>query len=231
MKKDMVINTTVLCDLDGTLLDTLETLTYFVNLTLADFGLEGICSEQCRRFVGKGARNLITRSLEAVGALERIDIDEALACFDKHYSSDPLYLSKPYDGVCECVAALRRRGIPCAVFSNKPDYAVKECVAKFFPGLFDLSLGGGVYPLKPSAEGAHHILESLGSDPSHTVYVGESEIDYETATQIGCKGLLVLWGFRTREELSSFDADRFIDDVSMLEDAVLELLDGGSDES
>ena len=140
-------------DLDGTILNTITTITRFVNKTLQKFGYPNITEDQCKYFVGNGARLLITRTLAHFGVTDEKTVDTVLDAYDRDYKSDPYYLTAKYDGIDELLSGLHRAGIRLAVVSNKQDRIAKDAVAHFFPDTFDLVVGSkdGV-PLKPAPE-------------------------------------------------------------------------------
>ena len=199
-------------DLDGTLLDTLDTITYYVNETLTAHGISPIVREECSRFVGNGARRLIKSALEYRGVTDEPFSEAILSEYLGRYNSNPYHLTRPYEGIERLVAELVEKGIKLAVLSNKQHSSTCDAIAHFFPeGSFTLVYGGrDSLPLKPSAEAVVPILSELGAEPSECAYVGDSEVDVKTAINFGAAlPIAVLWGFRTREELRSAGAVRF----------------------
>lgn len=199
---------TCLFDLDGTLLDTLETIKYYLNRTADKFGLPHVSREETRIFVGNGAKNLVARVFEKYG----IDTDkpENAATRDEFfreyvdsYDASPFYLTTPYDGIPELVSTLRERGIRLAVISNKPDPTVKQLIKDNFGDSFDIVEGAmeGV-ALKPSPDAPLSICKRLGVLPSETAYVGDTGTDMKTGIAYGALlNVGVLWGFRGASEL------------------------------
>lgn len=199
-------------DLDGTLMNTLTSLTHFVNVTLSEFGYDGISEEKCRRFVGNGAKCLIERAMADVGADEK-EFDKMLRFFIREYNKDTSYLTIPYDGIPEMLAAMKTDGIQTAVLSNKPDYATGDIVKNFLGDLIDVARGAvdGV-ELKPSCEGLDILLKELGVEKDECIYVGDTAVDMETGKKAGIFTIGVLWGFREREELEKSGADMIVSD-------------------
>ncbi len=207
---------TELCifDLDGTLLNTLGGIRYFLNLTMERYGIAPLDEDTVRRFVGNGASRLVKRALVHNG----IDTEseggkrlfaEALREFVALYDSDPNYLTAVYDGIEELLSELKARGIKLAVLSNKPDSMVRPLVSLYFGNAFSYVAGAreGV-PLKPAPDAALSICTELGTDADKTVYVGDSEVDIRMAKAYGAGASVgVLWGFRSREELVAEGAD------------------------
>ena len=192
-------------DLDGTILDTISTITYFVNITLQKFGYKSITEEQCKYFVGNGARVLIERTLAHFGVTDKKTVDTVLEAYDKEYKSNPYYLTSRFDGMRETLLGLRDRGVKLAVISNKQDPIAKEAVEHFYPNLFDLVVGGreGV-PLKPAPDAPLSILNELEISPDECAFIGDTSVDVETGVNIGARLVIgVLWGFRKIDELGA----------------------------
>ena len=203
-------------DLDGTILNTITTITYFVNKTLQKFGYPNITEDQCKYFVGNGARLLITRTLAHFGVTDEKTVGAVLDAYDRDYKSDPYYLTAKYDGIDELLSGLQRAGIRLAVVSNKQDRIAKDAVAHFFPDAFDLVVGGkdGV-PLKPAPDAPLLVLSALGFAPEECAFVGDTAVDVQTGKNMNAARVIgVSWGFRKREELS--DADYVADDPAQI---------------
>ena len=194
-------------DLDGTILDTLSTITYYVNKTLHKFGYGEITEQECKAFIGNGARNLIDRALAHLGVRDAEIAGRVLSAYDKEYKSAPYHLTERYSGMAELLSELRLRGIKLAVVSNKQDAITREAVSHFYPDVFDAALGGkeGV-PLKPAPDAPLSLLSELGISPSEAAFVGDTAVDVETGINMGA-GLVigVSWGFRDLDELSRAD--------------------------
>lgn len=191
-------------DLDGTLLDTLDTITYYVNKTLQKYGIKPYAREELRPFIGKGARNLITRALEARGALESLDFDELFAYYNAEYDASPYYLTHPYEGIPELIEELKGAGISLAVLSNKPEISTRACIEHFFRG-FDIIRGGRAeVPLKPAPDALYSIMDELSVTPMEVAYIGDSEVDIETMKNAPVAiPISVTWGLRTTGELKA----------------------------
>ena len=209
-------------DLDGTILDTIGTITHFVNGAVTPYGVKPITIDECKYFAGNGARKLITRTLESRGVFDTALTEKILGEYNAAYDADPLYLTGVFDGISEALAALKARGVRLAVLSNKPDPTVKQVVEGFFPGIFDEALGGreGV-PLKPDPSAALDILRELGFTPDECAWVGDTSTDIETGKNLKAKiSVGVLWGFRQREELVSAGADAVVSTAAELLEAL-----------
>lgn len=204
-------------DLDGTLLDTLSTIEFYLNKTLSSHGLPSVSRSQTMAFVGNGAAKLIERAMKAVGADKSL-FDSIFKSYNESYNADPYYLTEPYDGIAELIGELKSSGIPLAVLSNKPDYAVKAAVDHFFPCQFDIVLGGReALPLKPDPTALLEIISDFGLTPDEICYIGDSEVDVFTAKNASVNnGFFVTWGFRTAEQLAAAGATRILNSASDL---------------
>ena len=212
-------------DMDGTVLDTIGTITYFVNVTLEKFGIRKISEDECKIFVGNGARLLIERTLKSRGLEDEKLICEVLDSYNAAYDADPNYMTKPFDKITELLAALRAHGIKVGIVSNKPDFITRPLSEHFFGELVDLTVGGreGV-PLKPSPDAVLEMLESLGAAPSELVYVGDTGTDMQTGKNAGAYLTVgVLWGFRKESELRENGADVIVNNPLQILDEVIKL--------
>lgn len=195
-------------DLDGTILNTITSITHFVNETLQKYGIDTITEDECKYFAGNGARNLIMRSLKSKGITDADLVERVLSDYNAAYDADPLYLTSAFDGIKELLISLSERGIRLAVLSNKPDSTVKSIVKSFFPGLFDDVRGGveGV-PLKPAPDIPLDILKGFGISAENTAWIGDTSTDMQTGVNLGAAlNIGVLWGFRLRDELEAAGA-------------------------
>lgn len=200
-------------DLDGTLTNTLESMTYSVNLTLEEMGLSKITKDQCRLFVGNGARVLIEKSLKAAGDTDASRIEEGMEIYGRIFDRNCTYHVTPYEGIPEMLKALKDKGIHLAVLSNKPDrQTVKVVKAIFGEELFDYAQGQkeGIRR-KPEPDGVWYLMEQMHVSKEECLYIGDSEVDAATGRNAGLKTMGVLWGFRDRKTLETAGADDLID--------------------
>lgn len=200
-------------DLDGTLTNTLESMTYSVNLTLEEMGLSKITKDQCRLFVGNGARVLMEKSLKAVGDTDASRIEEGMEIYGRIFDRNCTYHVTPYEGIPEMLKALKDKGIQLAVLSNKPDrQTVKVVKAIFGEELFDYAQGQkeGIRR-KPEPDGVWYLMEQMHISKEECLYIGDSEVDAATGRNAGLKTIGVLWGFRDRKTLETAGADDLID--------------------
>lgn len=200
-------------DLDGTLTDTLESLTYSVNATLRELGLEQITDEQCKAFVGSGARKLIERSLQAAGDPELLRVEEAMEVYGRIFKKNCTYHVAPYEGIVEMLAVLKAQGVKLAVLSNKPHVQTQDVVATFFGKDTFASVQGqqeGV-PRKPDPTAVFMIAEELNVATEECVYIGDSDVDMQTGCAAGVTTVGVSWGFRSKDVLKENGATYIVD--------------------
>ena len=209
--------TAVLFDLDGTLLDTLDDLTASCNAALEAFRFPPRDREEVCRFVGHGVDRLIGRA--APKSATEADIAGMLKVFRNHYTLHHEDRTRPYDGVPEMLEMLRQRDCKLAIVSNKNDEYVKKLAGKFFD--IEVAVGDqeGI-PLKPAPDGVWKAMKSLGADTGHTLYVGDSEVDLQTARNAELPFLAVTWGFRNREELQAAGAVQFVNHPAEIVDFI-----------
>lgn len=217
--------TTVLFDLDGTLLNTIDDLADSANRVCAAHGWPTYDVAQYRYFVGNGIPKLVERfSPESARSPEQLAA--TLQEFDAQYGAHMFDKTAPYPGMPELLARLHARGVRMAVYSNKADTFAGEVVARYFDrALFELVRGArpGV-PAKPAPEGTRALLAALGVDPAagQVLYVGDSNVDVATAHNAGLPCCGVLWGFRTRQELQEAGAEYLAADAAALEAVILQ---------
>ena len=194
------MNTAILFDLDGTLLDTLEDLADATNYSLRHFGFPERSLEEIRRFVGNGARNQIRLSLPEGSSEETICA--VLAFYKDYYNTHCQIKTCPYDGITNMLQALRG-DYPLAIVSNKPDPTVKRLCAEYFPGIYAMGESPAC-PRKPAPDMICHVMDALGVQ--RCIYVGDSEVDVLTAKNADVPCLSVTWGFRTESDLTAAGA-------------------------
>ena len=200
-------------DLDGTLTNTLESMTYSVNLTLKEMGLSQITKDQCRMFVGNGARVLIEESLKVSGDPKASRIEEGMKIYGRIFDQNCTYHVTPYEGIQEMLKALKDRGIHLAVLSNKPDRQTVKVVKEIFgDNIFDYAQGqkDGIRR-KPEPDGVWYLMEQMQVSKEECLYIGDSEVDAATGKNAGLKTIGVLWGFRDRKTLETAGADHLIE--------------------
>ncbi len=197
----------IIFDLDGTLLDTLDDLRDALNHALAAHAYPTRTLDETRRFVGNGIRNLVARGVPA-GTAEA-DIDAVFATFKPYYQAHCLDKTRPYEGILELLERLKQTGYPTAVVSNKADAAVQTLCDRFFPGVVDFAVGERQnVRRKPAPDSVFAALDALKVSREQAVYVGDSEVDIQTAHNAGLPCISVAWGFRTEKTLLEAGAER-----------------------
>ena len=207
--------TSILFDLDGTLLDTLGDLTAAMNRTLTRHGLPERPRQQMRAALGNGARRLMELSVPdgTDGAL----FETLLAEYNADYAAHCRIETAPYPGVDALLRQLHAQGRKLAIVSNKPDKAVRALRADFFADTISIAVGekAGIRR-KPAPDTLLAAMAQLGAAPASTVYVGDSEVDIATARAAGLPCISVLWGFRDRDMLEQAGAQQFAADADEL---------------
>lgn len=196
-------------DLDGTLLNTLEDLADSMNAVLKQFGYPERSLAEVRNFVGNGIRKLVERSAPSGTASGEIDrMFEAFLPYYKEHCADK---TKPYEGICELLTNLRGRGVKIAVVSNKADTAVKALCEQYFPGFFQEAVGerAGI-ARKPAPDTVNEVLKNLQTKKGKAVYIGDSEVDVQTAQNAGLDCIAVSWGFRDVSVLKEAGAQNIV---------------------
>lgn len=206
--------TTILFDLDGTLLDTLDDLTDAVNRTLTRYGLPCRTRAEVRSFVGSGAKRLMEL---ATGGAKPEAFDAILADYKADYAANCRVRTAPYPGVTALLQTLAAQGYTLGIVSNKPDDAVKSLQRDFFPNSVKVAVGetAGIRR-KPAPDTLLAALRQLGADASGAVYVGDSDVDIETARNAGIPCISVAWGFRSRDVLLAHGAKDIVDSCDEL---------------
>lgn len=200
-------------DLDGTLTDTLDSLTFSVNETLKELELPEITKEQCEAFVGNGARVLIEKALAAAGEPDLGRLNEAMEIYGRIFDANCTYHVIPYAGIRKLLESMKQSGLSLAVLSNKPHRQTVHVVESVFgKEMFRVVQGQkeGV-PRKPDPAAALSIAEQLGADVEEIVYIGDSEVDIATGTAAKMPTVGVSWGFRKREVLEKAGAEYIAD--------------------
>lgn len=192
----------VIFDLDGTLLNTLEDLKNSTNYALNELGFPKRSLEEVRCFVGNGVRKLIERAVPQ--SCDKETTERCLEIFKKNYSENMYNNTAPYNSILEILKDLRSNGLKIGVVSNKFDLAVKELCKKYFEDLVDIAIGqADDVPKKPAPDGVLKAIKQLGAQ--NVVYVGDSEVDVQTAKNADIPCIGVTWGFRDRKNLEGAD--------------------------
>ncbi|MBR5159297.1 MAG: HAD-IIIA family hydrolase [Bacteroidaceae bacterium] len=211
------MNKLVIFDLDGTLLNTIADLGNAANHTLAELGLPRHELDEYRLMVGNGMRKLIERALPADKAADDAFVDSTLASFLAYYAEHIDLYTRPYPGIPELISTLAAQGYKLAVASNKIQTGAEKLIAKFFPDTDFVAVMGNSpqYPLKPDAALVQYIMDKAGTDRAHTMMIGDSGTDIQTARNAGIPVIAVSWGFRPRHELTA--ADHIADNTDQIQ--------------
>ena len=196
---------TAIFDMDGTILETLEDMCASVNVTMDHVGYPWRTMDEVRRFVGNGAAKLIERCMPA-GA-EDPRYPAALEFYRAYYDAHAQIKTGPYPGIPELLNQLSREGVRLAVVSNKPDEAVRALTERYFPGVFPVAIGNrDGWASKPAPDSVYEAMCLLGARRESTVYVGDSDVDVDTARNAGLDSVIVTWGFRDEDFLRAHGA-------------------------
>lgn len=214
MKYDLII-----FDMDGTILNTLEDLKNSLNYVLQQAGYQTRTLEEVRTFVGNGIRKTIERALPS--DIEEEKVDELFSLFMDYYAIHNTDNTKPYNGVIELLKELKHLGYKTAIVSNKQDSAVKSLCKKFFTGLFDVEIGEKEnIAKKPEPDEVNEVLKILNIDRTKSIYIGDSEVDIQTAQNSKMKSIIVDWGFRDRKFLYEHGAEVIVSNPSEILDII-----------
>lgn len=208
---------TVIFDLDGTLLNTLEDLGDSVNFALKSFGYPTRTYEEIRIFVGNGVKDLVTKAVP-----DGTDEETTLKClqtFKDHYKTNMQNKTAPYDGIIDLLEELNSKDVKLAIVSNKYDFGVKNLNKYYFKDLIPVAIGEreGVRR-KPAPDTVLTAMKELNAQKESTLYVGDSGSDMITAQNAGVKGVGVTWGFRDAKSLKESGADFLVDSPAQLLD-------------
>lgn len=199
----------IVFDLDGTLLDTLTDLAASTNYALRSCGMPEHSIDDVRRFVGNGVRMLMTRALPDGESNPRFD--EALSVFRQHYMQHCLDTTCPYPGIMDALARLKEKGMMLAIVSNKMQAATEELRQHFFSQYIDVAIGeSAAIRKKPAPDTVNEALRLLGISHDEAIYVGDSDVDIDTACAAMMPCASVLWGFRDRQFLLNHGATRLL---------------------
>lgn len=204
--------TTIIFDLDGTLLNTLADLAAATNYALAEHKLPQRTTDEVRLFVGNGIRKLIERAVPADTPTELQE--KVFASFNRYYKQHCADSTRPYDGVQQLLQQLRAAGCRTAIVSNKADYGVQALAKQYFDGRLDAACGerAGIAK-KPAPDMLLAIMRQLKAEPASTIYIGDSDTDLDTARNAGIACIGACWGFRGRAFLEAHGAKLLAENV------------------
>ena len=207
-------------DMDGTILDTLEDLCHTLDYTLEQFGFPKRTVPEMRSYLGNGMRKFIELGAPQ-GTPEELR-EKMFAVFAEYYKTHCAIATKPYDGLLPMLAKLKEQGMLIAVVSNKADFGVQLLCEEYFPGVFHYAVGekAGISK-KPAPDMVEAVLKEFKLRPEEAVYIGDSEVDLETARNAHMDDILVTWGFRDREFLEKLQPGCVVESMQELENELL----------
>ncbi len=192
----------IIFDLDGTLIDTLDDLKNSVNFSLSKFGYPLRTKEQIRCAIGNGVAKLVERSIP--DGINNPNYPEALRIFEENYKKYYMVETKPYPGILDTLVKLKNDGFKLAVCTNKIHPVAVQIIHDLFGDVFDTIEGDQQgYKKKPSPDLNYKIMKGLSVSKEESIYVGDTEVDEQTALNTGIDYVLVSYGFRTNEELDT----------------------------
>lgn len=206
-------------DMDGTILNTLDSIAYFGNMGLAEAGLKPLPVGRYKSLVGNGVKVLLSGMVKAAGGeADNTTMSVISKAYNTAYENDPLFLITAYDGIEALLKKLKRDGVKLAVLSNKPDNVTTVIAERYFPDMFDIVYGqrDGV-PRKPDPTALNEMIATLGVRKEEILYIGDSGVDMETAKNGEVTSCGVLWGFRGESELRESGAVFLAKDAAELE--------------
>lgn len=204
-------------DLDGTLLNTLSDLATCVNHALECHGFPKRSMDEVKSMVGNGVEMLIRRAVPK--GCDESTIATVLDSFKKHYLQHSEDTTLPYPGIIDMLNKAKADGHHTAVVSNKFDAATKRLCDKYFPGLIDIAIGEdekhGIRK-KPAPDSVLSVISTLREEKDNCIYIGDSDVDIETAKAAGIKCIAVSWGFRPIDFLKAHGAESIVNDTEQL---------------
>lgn len=211
----------VIFDLDGTLLNTIDDLADAGNWVCRNHGWPTHSVEEYKYYVGNGMAKLAARfAPEAWRSLERVQ--EILEEFIPYYDAHKADKTAPYPGLPQTLERLKRAGVSMAVLTNKADQLAGSVIGSYYPGIFPIVQGAlAGYPTKPDPTLLHKLMARMGAAADNTVFVGDSNVDIQTAKNGGLTSCGVLWGFRSRRELEEEGADFIVETPEALAELIL----------
>lgn len=209
-------------DLDGTIINTIHSITYTTNLVMAQFGYRELSEAEMMKIVGDGYKMQMKRSLTACGDTELVHYEESLPIYRELFAKHCLHELEPYEGMRELLDRMKKAGMKLIVLTNKPhERAIENVECVYGKGYFDYILGEqeGI-PKKPDPTGVHMIMEKFGYEPEDCLYMGDTNTDMKTAIAAKLDAVGAVWGFRGKEELEKFSpkymADTPLDVVRLI---------------
>ena len=197
---------TIIFDLDGTLLNTLEDLADAVNYALKESGYPLRTTDEVRRFIGNGVKKLMERSTP--DNITDGDFEKCYQLFREYYKNNSRNKTAPFEGITDLLKKLKEQGIKTAVVTNKMDEAAQDVIRYYFGELIDITIGqrDGI-PTKPDPACVNKAIESLNAEKESCIFIGDSDVDILAGHNAGLPAIGVTWGYRSKELLLESGAD------------------------
>lgn len=206
----------IIFDLDGTLVNSLEDISDAMNKVLQGLNFPTHTYDTYQYFIGSGLRNLVSKALPATNNSDE-QIEICFECMINEYREMCTIKTKPYEGIVELLENFTSQNIKMAVFSNKADELTKKIASEIFPNHFDQAIGLSTEALKkPNPFEALEIGKKWNLKPEEILFVGDSDIDMQTAVNANMFPVGVTWGYRTEEELKNSGAKLVVNTASEL---------------
>lgn len=212
-------------DVDGTILDTMETITFHINKAINEYGIEPVDSSYTASILGYSSVFLLEKVLEFRDyKCDKNKFTEILDTYHKSYQDDVTHLTKPYDGIREMLSDLKDKGYLLAALSNKPEHTLSVLFDKIdFNKYFDYSTGQiDDIPKKPDPYMINFLIDKFSLEKEDVCLIGDTEVDFETAKNAGIDFIAVTWGFRTKKQLEDLNPKFIVDDVGELRKLIAE---------
>ena len=213
----------ILFDLDGTLVNTIEDIRRSLAHALAGENLPSPSATLTKQVVGRGLSNALQGVLSSFGhQVDENRFDQLYQAMLLYYREHYAVYSRPYEGIESLLVRLAKQNIPIGIFSNKEDGLTKRIVSSLFPTYSFVWVRGlqEGFPRKPDRSGIDYFCRKVGIPSEDLLYVGDSEVDWQTANNAHCSHILVSWGFRPKDELLALEGSVVVDTVGELEDAI-----------
>ena len=210
-------------DVDGTTLDTLDTIVHFVNLTMKDLGLDRFDKEEIVNSIGYSSDYLIKSALDLRGyEYYEEKLKNALDIYHRHYQADVTHLTKPYEGIEDLLVELKQKGYLLGAVSNKPEHTLSIVFKELdFAKYFDYSIGQiDNIPKKPEPNMIYMLKDKFEIDEEDITIIGDTEVDYHTAMNANVEFIAVTWGFRSKDQLLTLNPKHIVDSVDQLRDLI-----------
>ena len=203
-------------DMDGTILDTIEDLRAAANHALAALGFPQLDVEAFRPCIGSGLAMLLSRCLPEAQRNDE-NVAKMAALYNPYYAAHSADFTGVYDGVADAIAQMRKAGMKIAVLSNKPHEFTVELAQRYFPGMIDIAYGQrDDIPRKPDPAALTMLLDEFNLKKADCLYIGDSDVDMQTAKNAGIDSVGVLWGYCPKEEIEAVGASAIVNKASEL---------------